>query len=136
MGSRQNPPTITPRLSLDIKAQPNRFFLVIFVVLALPVMFLWRIFLPGSRFFAWLIGANVAAFLIWTYDKRQAQRDGWRVPENVLHTMAVLGASPGSLLAMSMLRHKTQKRFFTTFYTILLVLHLAVLLLVMFPPGE
>ncbi len=121
---------------MDVKAQPSRFFLVIFVVIALPVMFLWRIFLPGSRLFAWLVAANVSAFCLWAYDKRQSQKDGWRVPENVLHTMAVLGASPGSLLAMSMLRHKTQKRFFTTFYTILLVLHLAVLLLVLFPPGD
>ena len=128
------PPPNQP--SVDLKAHPTRFFLVAFVLLAVPVMFLWRIFLPGSRLFAWLVAANVSAFLIWAYDKRQSQREGWRVPENALHTMAVLGASPGSLAAMSILRHKTQKRFFTTFYTILMVLHLAVLLLVMFPPGE
>ncbi len=123
-------------MPLDVKAQPSRFFLVVFVAIALPIMFLWRIFLPGSRLFAWLVAANLSAFLVWAYDKRQAQKDGWRVPENVLHTMAVLGASPGSLIAMSTLRHKTQKRFFTTFYTILLVLHLAILLLVLFPPGN
>ncbi|MEZ5973508.1 MAG: DUF1294 domain-containing protein [Planctomycetota bacterium] len=120
---------------MDIKAHPIRFFLVVFVFLALPVMFLWRFLLPGSRLFAWAIGANVAAFVLWAYDKHQARKDGWRVPEKVLHTMAVLGASPASLAAMSILRHKTQKRFFTTFYTILLVLQIAIGLLIVFPPN-
>jgi uncharacterized membrane protein YsdA (DUF1294 family) len=37
---------------------------------------------------------------------------------------------------MSILRHKTQKRFFSIFYSLLLVVHGAIVLLVLFPPGS
>ena len=119
---------------MQVKSHPNRVFLVAFFLLALPVMFLWRVFLPGSRLFAWAIGANAAAFAVWAYDKHQAQKGGWRVPERVLHIMAFLGASPASLLAMSFLRHKTTKRSFVTLYSVLLVLHIAIGLWILFPP--
>ncbi|HPF15083.1 MAG: DUF1294 domain-containing protein [Planctomycetes bacterium] len=121
---------------MDFKSQPTRTFLIVFVCLALPVMLLWRFLLPGSRLFAWLVGANASAFAIWALDKHQARKGGWRVPERALHTMAVLGAAPASLAAMSILRHKTQKRFFTTFYSILLVLQLAIGLFLLFPPAR
>lgn len=120
---------------MQIKSHPNRFFLIVFVLLALVGMFVWRLMLPGSRLFAWAFGANVSAFLVWFFDKHQARTDGWRVPERTLHVMAILGASPASLAAMNILRHKTQKRFFTGFYSVLLVVHIALLLLVLFPPS-
>ena len=40
--------------------------------------------------------------------------EGWRVPEKALHAAAVLGAAPGSLVAMELLRHKTRKQPFRT----------------------
>ncbi len=120
---------------VQIKSHPNRFFLIAFVLLALIGMFVWRLMLPGPRLFAWAFGANVSAFAIWFFDKHQSRTDGWRVPERTLHTMAVLGASPASLCAMSILRHKTQKRFFTGLYSGLLVVHIALLLLIFFPPS-
>jgi len=120
---------------VSIKSHPNRFFLIAFVLLALVGMFVWRVFLPGSRLFAWAFGANVSAFVIWFVDKHQARKGGWRVPERTLHVMAILGASPASLAAMSILRHKTQKRFFTILYSVLLVVHIAVFLLILFPPS-
>jgi uncharacterized membrane protein YsdA (DUF1294 family) len=120
---------------VSIKSHPNRYFLIAFVLLALVGMFVWRLMLPGSRLFAWAFGANLAAFAIWFFDKHQARKDGWRVPERTLHIMAFLGAAPASLAAMSILRHKTQKRFFTTLYSTLLVVHIALFLLILFPPS-
>jgi uncharacterized membrane protein YsdA (DUF1294 family) len=121
---------------VSIRSHPNRFFLIAFAILALLAMGLWRLMLPGSRLFAWGFGANVAAYVLWCWDKYQARSDGWRVPERTLHVMAILGASPASLAAMSILRHKTQKRFFSIFYSLLLVVHGAIVLLVLFPPGS
>ncbi|MBL4769649.1 MAG: DUF1294 domain-containing protein [Planctomycetes bacterium] len=120
---------------MSIKSNPTRFFLIAFVLLAVAGMLLWRLLLPGPRLLAWAFGANLSAFLIWFFDKHQARNDGWRVPERTLHIMAILGASPASLAAMSILRHKTQKRFFTTFYSILLVVQIATLLYILFPPS-
>ncbi|MCA9003160.1 MAG: DUF1294 domain-containing protein [Planctomycetes bacterium] len=119
---------------MTVKSHPNRAFLIAFAVLALGSMFLWRMLFGGSPLFAWVFGANVSAYIIWWFDKYQAGKGGWRVPERTLHTMAIVGASPASLAAMSILRHKTQKRFFSVFYSVLLVLHIAGLLLIWFPP--
>ena len=43
--------------------------------------------------FAYLLMINAAAFLVFGWDKLKAKRDGWRVPEKTLLTLAVIGIS-------------------------------------------
>jgi len=59
--------------------------------------------------FAWLLLHSLASFVMMAWDKRQAARDGQRVPESVLHVLELLGGWPGSLLASAWLRHKSKK---------------------------
>ncbi|QLG88533.1 DUF1294 domain-containing protein [Chitinibacter bivalviorum] len=64
-----------------------------------------------------LLGALVLmlsalVFGMYWFDKRQASKGGWRVPEANLHMVSLLGGWPGAWLAQQSLRHKTQK---TTF---------------------
>ena len=59
-----------------------------------------------------VIVMSVAAFLMYGWDKRQAQSNGWRVPEKRLHTLAFLGGWPGAMFGQSYFRHKTQKSSF------------------------
>ena len=56
-----------------------------------------------------LIMLLMSAFALGTmaWDKRQARRGGWRVPERVLWAMAVLLGAPGEYLGMRAFRHKT-----------------------------
>jgi len=68
---------------------------------------------------AWLVPLNVAVLPVWAWDKWQAKRDGFRVPEAALHLLALAGAVPGSLAAMALLRHKTLKPAFRWPYTVL-----------------
>ncbi len=68
---------------------------------------------------AWLLALNAAVLPVWAWDKWRAQRDGFRVPEAALHYLALAGAVPGSLLAMSLLRHKTRKASFRWPYFVL-----------------
>ena len=75
----------------------------------------------------WLTCANVCALPLWGFDKWQARRDGFRVPEMSLHLAAFLGAAPASFLAMSLLRHKTLKPRFKVLYTLFLVVQLGLL---------
>ena len=57
----------------------------------------------------WLIAMNVLTlFLVW-FDKSQAKRRGWRIPEKTLLLGALLGGSPALLIGMRLFRHKTVK---------------------------
>lgn len=58
---------------------------------------------------SWLWMVNLAALAAFALDKAQAQRDGRRVPELVLHALALVGGSPAALVAMRAFRHKTRK---------------------------
>ena len=60
---------------------------------------------------AWMVAVNFTTFGYYAYDKSQAraQPQGDRIPEAVLHGLAVLGGTPGAYLGMVALRHKTIK---------------------------
>jgi uncharacterized membrane protein YsdA (DUF1294 family) len=56
--------------------------------------------------------ANAGAFGLFAYDKRQAIKHQWRIPEKTLHLTALLGGWIGGLAAMSTFRHKSKKKAF------------------------
>lgn len=62
--------------------------------------------------FAYLLIINAAAFLVFGWDKLKAKRNGWRVPEKTLLTLAAIGGSVGALMGMKVFRHKTKKEKF------------------------
>ena len=51
-------------------------------------------------------------FLLFGYDKFQAKRNGWRIPERVLLGLTILGGGVGGLAGMLVFRHKTRKNGF------------------------
>ena len=57
--------------------------------------------------YASILGA-VSAVAYWI-DKRAAMRGDWRVPENRLHALDLIGGVAGGLVAQVVLRHKTSK---------------------------
>ena len=72
---------------------------------------LWWLGLPPL--IAWMAGWSVPAFAMYGIDKGQAQHDGWRTPEVVLHGLALIGGVVGAWAGRSVFRHKTQKPIFT-----------------------
>jgi len=103
---------------MSIKSHPTRFFLLLFILLAAAIgVGLW-VGLAWKPLWAGLVGVNAVAPLLWIWDKNQARRGGWRVPEACLHVMAALGATPASFVSMLVLRHKIRKPVFWTLYTI------------------
>jgi uncharacterized membrane protein YsdA (DUF1294 family) len=66
-----------------------------------------------------LLGAALLAVNAWTVlrfwqDKQRAMHGGRRVSEADLLALALIGGSPGALLARRWLRHKTRKEPFST----------------------
>jgi uncharacterized membrane protein YsdA (DUF1294 family) len=58
---------------------------------------------------AWVLAWSWPAFALYAIDKRQAGQGGWRVPEIVLHGLALVGGFPGAWIGRTGLRHKTAK---------------------------
>ena len=58
------------------------------------------------------IPLNVINFLLFGYDKFQAKKGGWRIPERLLLSLSLLGGGIGGLAGMLVFRHKTRKTYF------------------------
>jgi len=83
------------------------FFQIAAVLVAAISILLW--WLGLAILYAYLIGINAVTILLYGYDKRQAIVGRGRVPEVILHLVALVGGSPGALLAQLLFRHKTKK---------------------------
>ncbi|HZK34898.1 MAG TPA: DUF1294 domain-containing protein [Bacillota bacterium] len=59
-----------------------------------------------------LVGLNLLSFLVMGIDKRRARLKKWRVPEQLLLLLAVIGGSAGIWSGIYVFRHKTQKPMF------------------------
>ena len=66
-----------------------------------------------SPVIAWIAGWTLPAFAMYGIDKRQAEQAGWRVPEVLLHGLALIGGVIGAWAGRAVFRHKTQKPVFT-----------------------
>ena len=60
----------------------------------------------------YLIGINLAGFIIMGVDKKRAIRGAWRISEASLFFTAILGGSLGCILGMQHFRHKTKHWYF------------------------
>jgi len=67
---------------------------------------------------------TVLGFLIMALDKRRAGRGGWRIPERTIFLIALLGGSPGVLLGMELMHHKTRHRKFLILIPLIFALQL------------
>jgi len=60
-------------------------------------------------FYIHLICINLLGYFMYAYDKFQAGRGGWRVPEIRLLVVVIAGGGAGALLAMITCWHKIKK---------------------------
>jgi uncharacterized membrane protein YsdA (DUF1294 family) len=81
---------------------------------------------------AWLASVNLVAFGYYGFDKARAQRGGWRVPEVVLHGLALVGGSLGAYAGMEVFRHKTIKGGFRIFFWVIVAFQVALIAVVIY----
>jgi len=58
------------------------------------------------------IPLNIINLFLFAYDKFQAKRNGWRIPERTLLGLTLFGGGIGGLAGMLAFRHKTRKNLF------------------------
>jgi uncharacterized membrane protein YsdA (DUF1294 family) len=61
-------------------------------------------------YFVWAAALSLLTFVLFGWDKRQAGASGRRVSESTLLGFSTLGGWPGTLCAIRLFRHKTQKQ--------------------------
>lgn len=74
-------------------------------------------------FLFYLIAINAITILTFLVDKLKAKNNSWRISENTLILLSILGGSSGALLGMVMFRHKTNKLKFTIAIPITFIIH-------------
>ncbi len=82
---------------------------VAFAGLYLVALLLWRVPVWVSVLYA---GTSLLAAALYAADKRAAVEERWRVPEQSLILVGLVGGWPGAVIAQQMLRHKTRKTAF------------------------
>jgi uncharacterized membrane protein YsdA (DUF1294 family) len=101
--------------------------ITVFVVLCLlPFLGLLRLAMAGhpSVLAVYALMSLLTVGLYW-HDKRQAQGQGQRTPEKLLHGAELLGGWPGALIAQQLFRHKTRKVSYQLVFWLIVALHQA-----------
>ena len=84
----------------------------------------------GRWLATWLLAVCTAAVLIIAWDKNRARRHDWRVPENTMWLVALVGGSAAMYLTMLVVRHKTRHRRFMIGLPLLILAQVGFLLFV------
>lgn len=76
----------------------------------------------------WLVGTNLLAVVLTVSDKVRAKKGKWRVPEDTLLFVALLGGAVGEYITMCLIRHKTRHKKFTVTLPVFILLQAALAL--------
>ena len=75
----------------------------------------------------YLIIINLIAFIAMYLDKRKARYGKWRIPEQSLFILALIGGSIGAIIGMYTFRHKTKKYRFSIGFPVILILQIVLI---------
>ena len=78
-------------------------------------------------FIIYLIIINLSAFIAMYLDKRKARYGKWRIPEQTLFILALIGGSIGAIAGMYTFRHKTKKLRFSIGFPVILILQIVLM---------
>jgi uncharacterized membrane protein YsdA (DUF1294 family) len=115
--------------AMNRTSRTHFFILIGLCVVALAICYLAFQQFNLDWYITWLLFWSGVAFVYYGFDKGQAGRGGWRVPELILHALALLGGFVGGWAAMLALRHKVRKPIFSVILLISVALHVAIYVL-------
>ena len=76
----------------------------------------------------YLLVINVFTFLIMGYDKHEAKKGHWRISEQTLFTLVIIGGSIGGIIGMFKFMNKTKKWYFRFGFPIILIFQILVVI--------
>ena len=79
----------------------------------------------------YLFTVNAIGFALMLIDKYKAQKNLWRIPENTLQGVALIGGSLGCILGMHLIRHKTKHPKFSIGLPVIFALQVILLVLLL-----
>lgn len=79
-----------------------------FVVFALTAL-IWKV---PSWVAGLYLGASLVCFIFYAMDKSAATAESWRISEDTLLALGLVGGWPGAIVAQQVLRHKSNKASF------------------------
>jgi len=80
-------------------------------------------------YLAFIAAINIVTSGFYGYDKNQAIKKGRRVPELILHYLAVIGGAAGGIAGLFLFNHKTRKTNFIIILGVSLIIHLVIFLI-------
>lgn len=95
-----------------VRKSPYRTFGVLFGTIVLLLVAVGYSYGQFDPLIGYLLAVNIATTGAYGYDKKISASSRVRVPENVLHVLALVGGSPGAFVAQQLFRHKTRKSSF------------------------
>lgn len=96
----------------------------IIVAVLLALLFLAYISHYNKAVALWMLVVSVVSFVTYRTDKQAALKNTWRVPENKLHFLDLIGGWPGGLIARQLWRHKTTKTSFVVTFWLTVIINI------------
>ncbi|MDB5078333.1 MAG: hypothetical protein JWP00_257 [Chloroflexi bacterium] len=84
------------------------------------------VFLKMPVYLAYIAGVSAVTFGFYGYDKLQAKRGMGRVPEMILHLLAITGGAAGGIAGQWVFHHKIRKQIFHIVLWLSLFAHMAI----------
>lgn len=76
----------------------------------------------------YLILINIIGFILILVDKIKACKNKWRIKENTLLFISIIGGGIGELISMLIFHHKTKKNKFIIFIPLLILIQIIIYL--------
>lgn len=76
-----------------------------------------------------ILSINTLTFIAYGWDKKQAIKSGWRIPEKTLHALSLIGGTMGAWAGSKFFRHKTIKKQFRQMFWLITGLQIAAVIL-------
>lgn len=76
----------------------------------------------------YLILINIIGFILILVDKIKACKNKWRIKENTLLFISIIGGSIGELISILIFHHKTKKNKFIIFIPLLILIQIIIYL--------